>query len=177
MQEARSNIVLIGMPGAGKSTVGVILAKQTLRDFVDTDVLIQTSQGRTLQEIVDKSGHMALRKIEERVLLGLSLRNHVVATGGSAVYSAAAMGHLKSEGVVIFLHVELPVLKSRIHDIATRGIAKRKDQSFADLFNERFVLYRKYADVTVDCDKMTQEEVCAQIMKEVITPVCPMQRS
>lgn len=177
MQETRSNIVLIGMPGAGKSTVGVILAKQTLRDFVDTDVLIQTSQGRTLQEIVDKSGHMALRKIEERVLLGLSLRNHVVATGGSAVYSAAAMAHLKSEGVVIFLHVELPVLKSRIHDIATRGIAKRKDQSFADLFNERFVLYRKYADVTVDCDKMTQEEVCAQIMKEVITPVCPMQRS
>jgi len=177
MQETRSNIVLIGMPGAGKSTVGVILAKQTLRDFMDTDVLIQTSQGRTLQEIVDKSGHMALRKIEERVLLGLSLRNHVVATGGSAVYSAAAMAHLKSEGVVIFLHVELPVLKSRIHDIATRGIAKRKDQSFADLFNERFVLYRKYADVTVDCDKMTQEEVCAQIMKEVITPVCPMQRS
>lgn len=124
-----SNIVLIGMPGSGKSTVGIILAKLTSRDFVDTDVLIQTSQGRTLQDIVDTEGYMVLREIEERILLKLDCFNHVIATGGSAVYSHAAMTNLKSNGVVVFLNVDLPVLESRIHDFATRGLAKRPDQS------------------------------------------------
>ena len=91
LTQTTSNIILIGMPGAGKSTVGVILAKLTSRDFVDTDVLIQTSQGRTLQDIVDTEGYALLRKIEEEVLLGLSVRNCVIATGGSAVYSDSAM--------------------------------------------------------------------------------------
>ena len=94
-----SNIVLIGMPGSGKSTVGIVLAKLTSRDFVDTDVLIQTSQGRTLQDIVDTEGYMVLREIEERILLKLDCINHVIATGGSAVYSHAAMTHLKSNGI------------------------------------------------------------------------------
>jgi shikimate kinase len=159
-----SNIVLIGMPGSGKSTVGIILAKLISHDFVDTDVLIQTSQGRTLQDIVDTEGYMVLREIEERVLLKLDCFNHVIATGGSAVYSHAAMTHLKSNGVVAFLNVELPVLESRIHDFATRGLAKRPDQSFKDLFEERFVLYTKYADVTIECKDFTQEEVCEEII-------------
>jgi shikimate kinase len=152
------------MPGAGKSTVGVILAKLTSRDFVDTDVLIQISQGRALQDIVDTSGYAVLRKIEEDVLLGLSVRNCVVATGGSAVYSDSAMAHLKSGGIVIFLDVDMPALESRIHDYSTRGLAKRADQSFADMFYERFTLYRKYADFTIKCAGLTHEEVCLKIM-------------
>ena len=167
MLKKPSNIVLIGMPGSGKSTVGIILAKLTSRDFVDTDVLIQTSQGRTLQDIVDAEGYMAFREIEERILTKLDCANHVIATGGSVVYSHVAMTHLKSNGVVVFLKVELPILESRIHDFATRGLAKRPEQSIEDLFEERFVLYTKYADVTIECKDFTQEEVCENIISSI----------
>jgi shikimate kinase len=163
-----SNIVLIGMPGSGKSTVGIILAKLTSRNFIDTDVLIQISQGRTLQDIVDTEGYMALREVEERTLLKLDCFNHVIATGGSAVYSHAAMAHLKSNGTAVFLNVELAVLEARIHDYATRGLAKRSDQSFEDLFEERFTLYAKYADVTIECKDFTQEEVCKKIIYSIM---------
>ncbi len=152
------------MPGAGKSTVGVILAKQMSRDFVDTDVLIQTSQGRTLQNIVDTNGYAVLRKIEEDVLLGLSVQNCVIATGGSAVYSDRAMAHLKSDGLVIFLDVELPALEARINNFLTRGLAKRPEQDLASLFHERLTLYSKYADLTIKCAGLTQEEICARII-------------
>ena len=162
-----SNIVLIGMPGSGKSTVGVILAKLTSRDFVDTDVLIQTCRGRALQDIVDTEGYMALRGIEEDILLGLDCNNYVIATGGSAVYGDAAMRHLKSDGVVVFLDVDLGTLRSRVKDFDTRGLAKRPDQSFASLFDERFALYTKYADVTIDCASLTQEEVCDRIIARI----------
>ena len=167
MLKNTSNIVLIGMPGSGKSTVGIILAKLISSNFVDTDVLIQTSQGRTLQDIVNKEGYMVLREIEERILLKLDRFNHVIATGGSAVYSHAAMTHLKSNGLVVFLNVELPVLESRIYDFATRGLAKRPDQNLDDLFEERFVLYTKYADVTIECKDFTQEEVCEEIISSI----------
>jgi shikimate kinase len=154
------------MPGAGKSTIGMILAKQTSRDFVDTDVLIQTSQERTLQDIVDTNGYAVLRNIEEDVLLELSVHNCVIATGGSAVYSDRAMAHLKSDGLAVFLDVELSILESRIHDFLTRGLAKRPDQDLADLFRERFTLYTKYADITIKCAGLTQEEVCARIIDQ-----------
>lgn len=167
MASKRSNLILIGMPGAGKSTVGVILAKLTVRGFVDTDVLIQTAHGRTLQDIVDTEGYAALREIEEETLLGVSVRNCVIATGGSAVYSASAMAHLTSDGIVIFLDVDLPTLEARIHDFRTRGIAKRPDQDFTDLFQERATLYQKYADITIRHDSLTQEEVCAKIMERL----------
>ena len=158
--------MLIGMPGAGKSTVGVILAKQTSRDFVDTDVLIQVSQERTLQDVIDMDGYAALRKIEEEVLLGLSVQNHVIATGGSAAYSEKAMTHLKSDGVVIFLDVDIATLESRVRDFSTRGLAKRPEQSFAELFDERLSLYHKYADVIIKCAGLNQEDVCAKIIEE-----------
>jgi len=157
------------MPGAGKSTVGVILAKLASQDFIDTDVLIQISQNRLLQDIVDTEGYMALRKIEEDILLGLHCDHHVIATGGSAVYSNVAMEYLKSNGIVVFLNVDLPTLRSRVHDFDTRGLAKRPDQSFSDLFEERIILYKKYADITVDCEGLSHEEVCAQIIKRVKT--------
>jgi len=161
----KPNIVLIGMPGAGKSTVGVILAKLTSRDFIDTDVLIQLAEGRSLQNIVDMDGYMVLRKIEENILVDLRCDNHVIATGGSAVYSGTAMDHLKTSGTVVFLDVDLPTLVVRIHDVHTRGLAKRPDQSFQDLFEERLVLYRKYADITISCSTLSQEEVCEQIIE------------
>jgi shikimate kinase len=159
-----SNIVLIGMPGAGKSTVGVILAKRTSRHFVDTDLLIQVRQKRTLQDILDRDGHQFLRQVEEEVLLELAVHDSVIATGGSAVYGDRGMAHLKSDGVVVFLQVDLPVLEFRVNDYATRGIAKRPEQDFADLFLERTILYEKYADFTIKSDDLTHEEVCGQIM-------------
>ena len=160
----KSNIVLVGMPGSGKSTVGVILAKLLSYDFLDTDVLIQSSQRRALQDIVDRDGHLALRKIEEDTLLSLDLQHHVIATGGSAVYSAAAMAHLAAGGIVVFLDVDLATLEGRVNNLATRGLVRRPGQSLADLFAEREALYKQAADITINCTGMTQEAVCSAII-------------
>ena len=165
MTEVKSNIVLIGMPGSGKSTVGIILAKLCLRDFIDTDLLIQTREGTKLQNIIDDSGHSALRKIEEQVILSLSVENHIIATGGSAVYSDSAIVHLKKNGWIIFLDVSLEILESRLGDYSTRGIAKRSDQTLMELFEERGKLYRTYSDHTIKCDGLSQDEVSRIIGK------------
>lgn len=164
---AKSNIVLIGMPGSGKSTIGVILAKRTSHDFVDTDLVIQSVEHRSLQDILDKEGYLKLREIEARVLQGLNLRNHIISTGGSAVYSDAAMQHLKRDGICVYLDVSVETLRSRITDYETRGIAKRPDQSFADLFAERTLLYRKYADITIKGDGMNQDRICDEIISQL----------
>jgi shikimate kinase len=162
----RSNIILVGMPGCGKSTVGVILAKAMSCNFLDTDLLIQSSLHRSLQDIVDRDGHLALRRFEEDGLLSLNVENHVVATGGSAVYSERAMAHLTSIGTVVFLDVDLASLQQRIHNFGTRGLAKRPEQSLADLFAEREALYRNAAEITVNCSGLTQEDVCSRIINE-----------
>jgi shikimate kinase len=164
MSASRSNLVLIGMPGSGKSTIGVILAKRTSHDFVDTDLVIQTRVQRSLQDILDQEGYLRLREIEAEVLQDLHVRNHVISTGGSAVYSDAAMQHLKQDGICIYLDVSLDTLRSRITDYETRGIAKRPDQSFDDLFAERTRLYRQYADITINGDGKNQDAVCNEIL-------------
>ena len=165
--KTKSNLVLIGMPGSGKSTVGVILAKRTSHDFIDTDVVIQSVEHRSLQAIMDKEGYMKLREIEARVLQTLNLENHIISTGGSAVYSDAAMVHLRKNGTTIYLDVSVDTLRSRLADYETRGIAKRPDQSFDDLFQERTRLYRKYADIVIKGDGMTQDSVCNHIIAEL----------
>lgn len=170
----KSNIVLIGMPGSGKSTVGVILAKNLGVKFVDTDILIQTAENRTLQDIVDNRGHMALRAIEERELSAINLQKHVIATGGSAAYSEPAMLHLKENGIIVFLDVNLSALRARVSNYDTRGLAKRPEQSFQDLFDERFELYTKYADITIQSSNISQDAAVNLLMEELakcnITP-------
>ena len=163
----KHNIILIGMPGAGKSTIGVILAKLASMAFIDTDVTIQTVHQRTLQDILDADGYMELRRIEEEILVGLDLTDHIIATGGSAAYSEPAMVHLGQAGIIVFLDVGLSVLESRIHNFATRGLAKSGEQSFADLFEERSHLYNKYADIVIDCKDLSQEDLCDIILEQV----------
>ncbi len=163
----KTNIILIGMPGSGKSTVGVILAKMLAKRYVDTDILLQNIEKRSLQDIVDKEGHMALRKVEQKVLLSINCRNHIIATGGSAAYSEPAMTHLKSHGIIVFLHADLQALNQRIHNYETRGLAKRPDQSFQELFEERIALYEKYADITIESSNLTQDQVCDAIIAQL----------
>jgi shikimate kinase len=167
MNRHAPNIVLIGMPGSGKSTVGVLLAKRLSRGFVDTDLLIQTVQGRSLQRIVDTDGYLALREIEARILTGLDCSNQVIATGGSAAYSHPAMTHLKQNGIVVFLHADLETLNKRVHDFSERGLAKSPDQTLDDLYRERYSLYSRYADITIDSCLLTHEEVCARIIDQI----------
>ena len=142
------NVILIGMPGSGKSTVGVQLAKSLGLEFIDTDIMIQTQEGRQLQDIQDNDGHVALRSIEEQVLLNLNNNNALISTGGSAIYSDKAMQHLQSLGVIVFLDVSVEELERRISLQGPRGIASSAGQTFADIYAERMPLYRRYANIT-----------------------------
>ncbi|MCP3908907.1 MAG: shikimate kinase [Oceanicoccus sp.] len=160
-----SSISLIGMPGAGKSTLGVQLAKATARDFVDTDLLIQLREHKPLQQIIDETDYLNLRRIEEETLLAVNDNNHIIATGGSAVYSEAGMAALKKLGPVVFLDVALDELKQRINNYEQRGIARHPEQNFADLFAERNALYRRHADHVIDCAGKTQDELVAMIVE------------
>lgn len=157
------------MPGSGKSTVGIVLAKKTARNFVDTDVLIQTRENRGLQEIVDTEGYLELRRIEEQVLIELAVTDHVVATGGSAVYSARAMEHLATIGKVVFLDVSLQALRARVRDFDSRGLARPQGQTVDELFEERLPLYREWAHVTVDGAGGTHEEIAGRILRNLET--------
>lgn len=154
----KKNITLIGMPGAGKSTTGIILAKNMSMGFLDSDILIQINRGRSLQSILDEKGYLALREIEEEEILKINIEGNVIATGGSAVYSAAAMEHLQSISTIVFLHVDFEEIKRRITNFDSRGIAKAENQSFRDLFNEREALYGKYAELTIDAAAISQDE-------------------
>ncbi|MDX1695837.1 MAG: shikimate kinase [Ketobacteraceae bacterium] len=165
-REKRS-VILIGMPGAGKSTLGILLAKELGLDFLDTDVAIQVKEGATLQDILESRGYLELRAVEEAVLLETDCHGKVIATGGSAVYSEKGMDYLKSCGPVVYLEVPLSELRRRIHNYETRGIARRPDQSFDSLFEERAALYRQYADITIHCGDRGPGEVIGEILGEL----------
>ncbi len=164
----RESLILIGMPGAGKSTVGVLLAKRLAMAFVDTDLLIQQRAGLTLQQIVDREGHLGLRALEEQVLCELPEEGaRVIATGGSAVYSQSAMARLKSLGRCIYLACPFDVIEKRITNEDSRGLARHPGQGLQALFHEREPLYRRYADLVVDCGALTPEKVVAAICERL----------
>jgi len=155
------------MPGVGKSTVGPPLAQRTGRHFLDCDALLRQREGRGLQEIVDSDGHLALRDIEERLLMEISARHHVIATGGSAIYSDQAMRHLKTLGCVVWLDLGLDELTRRLGDFAARGLVKHQEQTLADLYAERQPLYQHYAEMVIDCARLSPEQVVENIIQEL----------
>lgn len=158
------NIVLIGMPAAGKSTVGVLLAKTLGFSFVDTDLIIQQKTGWLLQDIIDRLGLGAFYIEEEHDICSVEhKRNAVIATGGSAVYSQEAMKFLKKYGIVYYLSLPTEEISRRLSDITTRGIAKRPEETIEDVFENRAELYQKHADVTIDCLGKTAEQTVAEI--------------
>jgi shikimate kinase len=158
------NIVIIGMPGAGKSTMGVILAKTLGRHFIDTDIVAQENTGRLLQEIIDAEGTDAFLKTEEKTILSLHCRNTVIATGGSVVFSKRAMEHLKKEGVVIYLEITFEEMVRRLNNITTRGIVLAAGQSLREMYSQRVPLYEKYADITIDCSDGDFEKCIGNVM-------------
>jgi shikimate kinase len=155
------------MPGVGKSTLGVLLAKVTSRDFIDTDVYIQAREGRALQTIIDAEGADVFRQIEERRVSALRCHNTVIATGGSVVYGERAMVHLRSLGAIVHLHLPVAALLGRLVDFGSRGVVMAPGQTLESLFAERDPLYRRYADVTVDCAGLSHEAAVQAIMMAV----------
>ena len=162
-----TNLVLIGMPGVGKSTVGVLLAKATSRDFLDTDVYVQAREGRSLQEIIDRDGTDSFCRLEERHILSLTCRSSVIATGGSVVYHPAAMRHLASSGVIIHLTLDFAALERRLTNLDSRGVVMAPGQSLLQLFAEREPLYQRYAQYTIGCGNRSHEEIVAEITRRL----------
>lgn len=161
------NIILIGMPGAGKSTVGVLLAKRLGYHFTDTDLLLQTKEHCRLQQIIAKVGLEAFKRLEEETLCSLNTAHSVIATGGSAVYSERAMAHLKGLGKLVFLDVPFTELSSRVRDMDSRGLVIGPNESFADLYKERRPLYETYAEVTICGGGQSIDAIAATIERAV----------
>lgn len=158
------NIILIGMPGSGKSTCGVLAAKALLKNFFDTDLLLQNIEGKRLQEIIDENGIKYFNNAEENAILSLDIRGTVIATGGSVVYSEKSMEHLKKLGRVIYLHLDYDTMADRIKNITTRGVVLKDGHTLLDMYNERLSLYEKYADDTIICDNLSVEDVVTSIV-------------
>lgn len=144
------NIVLIGMPGVGKSTLGVVLAKELGFEFVDADLLIQKREKKLLKDIIAEKGVEGFLAIENDVNASIEAENTVISTGGSVIYGAEAMEHLKKIGTVVYLKLDYATLDSRLGSLKGRGVVLKKGQNLLDLYNERTPLYEKYADITID---------------------------
>ena len=157
MAAIKDNVVLIGMPGAGKSTLGVVLAKIVNKSFIDADLLIQGQCGKTLQKIIDEMGPDGFIEIEGQVLSSVETHNCVIATGGSAVYSDGAMRHLAEIGTIVYLQISYESLVARLSDLQERGVVLKGGigMSLRELFDERKPLYEKYAEVTVNVDDLS----------------------
>ncbi len=161
------NIILIGMPGAGKSTLGVLLAKAMGKLFVDTDIVIQQKTKRLLQDIIDNDGTEAFLSLEEEILLSVNEENTVIATGGSAVYSEKAMEHFRENGKIVYLHVDFDEIVKRVTNITTRGIVLKNGKNLADAFDERKPLYDRFADVVIDCTGSTIENSVKMLIEKL----------
>lgn len=167
MAASEGNIVLVGMPGVGKSTAGVLLAKALSRAFVDTDLLIQSHECRRLQDIIDEIGVERFRALEERYVLTFECRETVVATGGSVIYSEPAITHLRRGGVVVYLELPYADLVRRVRNLDDRGVVRGPGQSFEALYEERRPLYEAAADVTVACAGLDHEGVVAAALQAI----------
>ena len=164
-----NNITLIGMPGAGKSTIGVVLAKVLGYQFLDSDLLIQKQEKRRLSEIIEEEGYKGFTDVENRVNASIEAENTVIATGGSVVYCEEAMEHLKSIGTVVYLKLSLNALSKRLGNLKGRGVLLREGQTLTDLYEERTPLYEKYADIVIDEEGKDLEaslEILLKTLKE-----------
>ena len=163
----KSNLILIGMPASGKSTVGVILAKELKYRFLDTDLLIQEETDHTLTELIAQRGMDGFLALEEDALLRVNARHSVIATGGSAVYGERAMAHLREIGTIVYLAHRFEVIDSRLTNITTRGVVMAPGKTLLDLYHERVPLYERWADVTIEADGLTTEQTVQVIARRL----------
>ncbi|MBO5158643.1 MAG: shikimate kinase [Lachnospiraceae bacterium] len=161
----KSNIVLIGMPGVGKSTIGVILAKIIGYHFLDSDLVIQDREQRRLHQIIAEEGTEGFLKIENDVNASLDVERTIIATGGSVIYGEGAMDHLKTIGEIVYLKADYPTIERRLGNLEKRGVALKPGQTLKDLYDERCVLYEKYADVVVDEKGLGTEETIGEVLR------------
>lgn len=161
------NIILIGMPGVGKSTVGVILAKEIGYEFMDSDLLIQKQEGMLLKDIIAKRGVDGFLKVENQVNASIDTKKTVIATGGSAIYGKEAMKHFKEIGTVVYLKCSFDILEKRLKDLRGRGVVLKEGQTLYSLYEERKKLYEKYADLIVNEDHKGIEETLESILKQI----------
>ncbi len=159
------NVIFIGMPAVGKSTVGVIVAKRLGYRFLDTDLLIQEQEGKLLKEIIAERGTEGFLEIEDRVNAGVSAERSVISPGGSVVYCENAMKHYKEIGTVVYLMISFDIINSRLKNAKNRGVVLKDGQTFRDLYNERTALFEKYADVTICEDHLSLEETVDKVME------------
>lgn len=160
---AMNNVVLIGMPGAGKSTVGVVLAKRLGFRFVDSDLVIQEHEGMLLHRILEEKGLEGFLKAEDDINASIQAERSVIATGGSVIYGSRAMAHLKSIGTVVYLKLACQSVKERLGDLKERGVALKDGQTLESLYEERIPYYERYADWIVDCDNKEIKDIAAEI--------------
>lgn len=164
----KDNIILIGMPGAGKSTVGVVLAKKLGYAFVDSDLVIQSREGKLLHEIIEEQGIEGFWAVEEEANASIDAHRTVIATGGSVVYGRRAMEHLKQIGVVVYLKLSCAAIADRLGDLSERGVTLKEGQGLAELYAERVPMYEQYADVTMDCEELSIREIVEKICISVM---------
>ncbi len=161
------NIILIGMPGCGKSTVGVVLAKALQYDFTDTDIVIQRKQNKRLHEIIAEVGDSGFRKLENEITSQMTAHHQVIATGGSVIYGRDAMENLKKLGTVVYLQLSFEDIEERLGDFSTRGITMLPGQTLHDLYNERIPMYEQYADLTIDCSEKRIRHIVLELREKM----------
>lgn len=162
-----NNVILIGMPGAGKSTVGVVLAKKLGYSFTDSDLVIQQQTGKLLHQLIEEKGEAGFLMLENKINASLDPVHHVIATGGSAVYGQEAMEHFRKTGRVVYLKLSYEELKDRLGDLHQRGVVLKKGFTLHDLYEERSPLYEKYADIVINCNGRQIREIVEEICKKL----------